>query len=261
LLFVISKVLWLLIEPSHVIFALVVLGIGLWKSRWSRLGYRLAAVGAASLVVFTVLPIPNLVLAPLENRFPIPQHLPPEVDGIVVLGGAVDPVETSARGIPSLNEAAERMTAFAKLARLYPSAKEVFAGGNGTIHSSDLTEADAAKRVFDDLGMDTKRIVFEHKSRNTRENALISKSLVNPRPGETWILVTSAQHMPRAVGIFRQLGWPVIPYPVGYKSDSNYDVDLVDSLKKFDGAVREWVGLVVYRGMGWTDALFPAAKT
>lgn len=257
MLFVISKLVWQLIEPSHVILALLACGVLLGRSRWARIGYWLAAIGTVLLVAVTFLPIPNLLLATLDDRFPLPQHLPDHVDGIIVLGGAIDPVETAARGIPSLNEAAERMTAFVKLARLYPAAEKLFTGGNGTLKASKMSEADAAKILFADLGLDDGQITFEGKSRNTYENALFSKQLVHPEPNQIWILVTSAAHMPRAVGIFRSVGWPVIPYPVAYKSDGDYLGDLTGALGMVDSVAREWVGLIAYRILDRTDAIIP----
>lgn len=257
MLFVLSKIIWQLIQPSHLIMALVVLGILLWRTRWARLGYRLAITGTALLIAVVFLPIPNLLLAPLEDRFPLPLHLPDHIDGIIVLGGAVDPTESVARGIPSLNEAAERMTAFVKLARLYPAAQKMFTGGNGTLARSATAEADVAKQLFADLGLDTQEIEFEGKSRNTYENALFSKELAHPRPGQSWILVTSAQQMPRAVGVFRKLNWPVIPYPVAYKSDGDFTGGVGGSFEAIDSAVHEWVGLLEYRILNRTNALFP----
>ena len=203
MLFVISKLLWQLIQPSHIILALIVCGL-LGRSRWARMGYWLAATGAVLLVAITFLPIPNLLLATLEDRFPLPQQLPQHVDGIIVLGGAIDPVETAARGIPSLNEAAERMTAFVKLARLYPMAEKVFTGGSGTLKHAKMSEADVARMLFGDLGLESGQIIFEDKSRNTYENALFSKQLIHPEPNQIWILVTSAAHMPRAAALSEQ---------------------------------------------------------
>ena len=180
MLFVISKLAWQLIQPSHVILALLGCGVLLGRSRWAEIGYWFAALGTALLVAVTLLPIPNLLLATLEDRFPLPQHLPDHVDGIIVLGGAIDPVETAARGIPSLNDAAERMTAFVKLARLYPAAPKLFTGGIGTLRGSKISEADAAKMLFADFGLDNGQVLFEGKSRNTYENAVFSQRLVHP---------------------------------------------------------------------------------
>lgn len=165
--------------------AMAALGLILLRWRRPRLGYCLAVVGTGSMVAVTLLPIPKLVLAPLENRFPLPQTLPPDLAGIIVLGGALDPVETAARGIPSLNGSAERITTFVKIARLYPSAKKVFSGGIGTLRRSKRTEAEVAKQLFSDLGLDPTDIVFEGNSRNTYENALYSQRLAHPEPQQT----------------------------------------------------------------------------
>ena len=123
-----------------------------------------------------------------------------------MLGGAVDQNLTEARGIPALNGAAERMTEFVVLARRYPEAKLVFTGGQGSLVHGGTTEADVARRLFDALGVPEARVTYEDEARNTWENALLTRRLVEPKPGETWLLVTSASHMPRSVGAFRQAG-------------------------------------------------------
>lgn len=253
-----SKIFWEIVQPGQLFVVLSVVGILLWRIRGSRFGQHMAITGAVLLTGVIVLPVSNWVLAPLENRFPRPQSFPTNVTGIIVLGGALDLGETVAHGIPSLNDAAERMTEFAALIRRYPSAKYIFTGGSGAIFSSELTEADVAKQLMDELGLDTSRIIFENKSRNTYENALFSKRLLNPSADESWILVTSAAHMPRSVGIFRHLGWPVIPDPVAYKSnDGGFSNDMGIKFYYLDTAVREWVGLVAYRLLGKTDSVFP----
>jgi uncharacterized SAM-binding protein YcdF (DUF218 family) len=113
------------------------------------------------------------------------------------------------------------------------------------------------------LGVPAEQMVFEEKSRNTWENAVFTRDLVKPKPGETWLLVTSAWHMPRSVGIFRHVGFPVVPYPVAYRTfgdgrEFRGYVSILDRLALLDLGVREWIGLLAYRLAGKTDALFPA---
>jgi uncharacterized SAM-binding protein YcdF (DUF218 family) len=260
-LFVLSKIFWQLAAPSHVVLGLIVLGVLLWRTRWTRLAYALAVAGIGLLIAIVFLPVPNLSLESLEDRFPLPRNLPDHVDGIIVLGGALNPIETATRGIPSLNEAAERMTSFVKLARLYPNATKIFTGGNGTLETSKLSEAAVARQLFTELGLDTQQIFYEDKSRNTYENVLFSKQLAHVAPAQTWILVTSAQHMPRSVGIFRKLDWPVIAYPVAYKSDGDFFGDVGGALNAVDDAAHEWIGLIAYRLLGRTDALLPLPQS
>ena len=98
---------------------------------------------------------------------------------------------------------------------------------------------------------------------NTLENAILSKDLARPQPGERWLLVTSAYHMPRAIGIFRKAGFDVEPYPVDWRTSGSGDAlrpfpTVGDGLRRTDTAVREWVGLLVYWLMGMSSSLFPA---
>lgn len=228
-----------------------------WRGR-QRWGRRLTVAACGGYLAIMALPIHGWVLEPLEQRFPAPRAMPSDVAGIIVLGGAVDTLLTARHGMPSLNDAAERMTTFAKLARLYPSAKLVFTGGSGLLSPGSLTEADVARQLLADLGLDTGRILFEDQSRNTFENAELSKKRARPRQGETWILITSASHMPRSVGVFRAVGWDILPWPVAYKAEEEYDLNLSEHLQHLDWGVHEWIGLVSYRLLGRTPALFPA---
>jgi uncharacterized SAM-binding protein YcdF (DUF218 family) len=232
----------------------VVIGLAVRRLR------PLAEFGAAAYAVILLVPVEQVVLRPLEDRFPRPAP-PSRVDGILVLGGAVDEVLTADRRIPSLNEAAERMTEAVALSLRYPGARIVFSGGSGRLISGQMTESDAAKLLLIELGVDSTRLTFEAGSRNTWENAGLTEQAVRPVAGSVWLLVTSASHMPRAVGVFRHLGWPVVPWPVGYKTAREprawFEASLPERLERIDWGVHEWVGLIIYRVLGRTDALFP----
>ena len=106
--------------------------------------------------------------------------------------------------------------------------------------------------------------MFEDRSRNTHENAVFSHALAQPKPGETWVLITSAFHMPRAVGAFRRAGWTVVPYPVDYALEPDppmsWQMDFLGAMGTLRSAVHEWTGLAAYRLTGKTDALFPAPE-
>ena len=254
--FIVAKVLAWLTEPGTVLVFLILVGLVLadiFRWRWGR---WLAWLGVLGLVAIAMLPVDNWLAAPLEDRFPPVHDMPTRVDGIIVLGGAVDPDMTARHGMPALGDAAERVTTFVTLARRYPDARLVFSGGTGRLYGG-RPEADAAAQLFGDLGLDVGRIVLERQSRDTYENAVESMRLVAPKPGENWILITSAMHMPRAVGIFRHVGWPVLPWPVGYKSGEWHPGGLTGELHNLDIASHEWIGLAVYYVMGRTDALFP----
>lgn len=243
--------------------ALALVGLLLHFRRRRTASLICLSVSLGLLTLIAVLPIGAWMLAPLENRFPPVRTLPANVTGIIVLGGAVDTDLSAARGMPSLNGDAERMTSLVYLARQYPNARLAFTGGNGALIHGSNTEADVARTLFTELGVNQSRIVYEDRSRNTYENVVLLKALVQPQPGQLWLLVTSAWHMPRAVGLFRQAGWSVLPYPVGYKTASLL-VDLHDGfpgrLGKVDAATHEWAGLLAYFLLGRTSAFFPAPQ-
>ena len=124
-------------------------------------------------------------------------------------------------------------------------------------------DADTAVRFLAAFGIPRERLILENKSRNTAENAEFSYQLANPQPGETWLLVTSAFHMPRSVGLFRKAGFPVIAWPVDYRTSGKEGIGLfrdnpADSLQNTTMAVREWLGLIAYWLSGKIDQLLPA---
>lgn len=260
-MFFVSKVIGVLTQPANLALLALVVGIALLFSRRARLGRGLLAALAAVLMLVAVLPWEDYLIAPLERRFPPPQAMPSRVDGIVVLGGAIDPEQSAIWGQPSLNGAAERVIALMQLGRRYPAARLVYTGGSGSVAAQEFKEAPAAKALYDSLGMETSHVVFEAQSRNTWENATLTKELVNPHPGETWLLVTSAAHMPRSVGAFRAAGWQVTAYPVDYGSsgrDAGLRFSLAGGFGALGGAIHEWLGLVYYHWRGWSDSWYPS---
>ena len=183
-MFLLSKLFEITANPSFWVPVLLVVGTALLWTRWLRLGRRLLAAIVCFVVLISVVPVGNLLNEALEDRFPTVHHLPAHVDGIIVLGGAVNQVATDVHGQPALNDAAERMTEFVALARRHPEARLVFTGGSGSIYYPKLKEAGVARTFFAEMGLDVSRITFEDKSRNTWENALFSYRLVKPKPGE-----------------------------------------------------------------------------
>lgn len=259
--FTVMKILEMLLSPLEL--ALVALSVALlllWRGRILA-GQWILACTVTFLLVLAVLPWSDWLLRPLETRFPMQTELPSHVDGIVVLGGSIDPVRSQDRGRPTIADAPERLTALVELARRYPAARVVFTGGSGNFARQDVKEAHYTAMLLTSLGVPEGRVLYEDQSRNTRENAEFAKPRAAPRDGEVWLLVTSARHMPRSVGTFLASGWKVIPYPVDYltsASSSGWGGRLGRNSAVLRTALHEWAGLVYYRLRGWSDSWYPA---
>jgi uncharacterized SAM-binding protein YcdF (DUF218 family) len=239
--------------PSNILVGLGLLGVLLLPTRFGRAGRRLLVASVALIAAVGVLPIGAALTLPLEARFPRCDAAGSAPTGIVVLGGVIDPFISKGRSVVALSGAAERITVAVELAQRYPDAKLVFTGA---------AEGPFARRIFENLGVARSRILVERNAYNTAENALFAKQLVAPKQGERWLLITSAMHMPRAIGAFRKADFPVEACPVDYQTAGPAELwtppgSLLAGVGKLDLAVHEWLGLAVYWATGRTDTLFP----
>jgi uncharacterized SAM-binding protein YcdF (DUF218 family) len=261
--FALSKLAGFFSLPANLLMAIGIAGLVLLCTRFRQLASWLLVTSVVFIAIAGWSPLGNVLILPLEQRFPPFDPSRGAPDGIVVLGGAIAPAVSAARGVVALNEAAERLTVTAELAHRYPKARIVFSGGSNALLSDPIAEAPFAVDELEALGVARSRITAEEQSRNTIENAVFSRLVAQPKPGERWLLVTSAYHMPRAVAAFRAAGFPVEAYPVDWRTRGPIDAlvpfdSLSDGLARTDAAVHEWVGLLVYRLSGRTKELFPA---
>jgi len=257
-----GKLAFILLRPSNFLLLLGLLGLlGLWSRprAWAK---ALLALSLGLMLLATVLPVGSWLLAPLEDRFPRPAGYPERVDGVVVLGGGVRSDITAARGTAILQDPAERELALLAFARRYPDAKVLFTGGVGRLDGDVPPETDTIRLLLREQGMPEDRVLYDDQARTTRENAIYAKELAQPKPGERWLLVTSAYHLPRAVGVFRKVGFAVEAYPVDWRTRGPEDalrpfVLMGDGIRRTDTAVREWIGLVAYWMTGKSSEPFP----
>jgi len=248
--------------PINLLVELGILSLLLMATRFVALGRKLAVATLILLTLSAFSPLGNLLLYPLESRFPAWDPSRGAPDGIIVLGGSVDTDLSAAHHTPVVAYAADRMLAPADLARRYPKARIVFTGGTSNLIATEAREADYSAPILENLGIPKERVILERDSRNTWENAIFTKQMVAPKPGERWLLVTSAFHMPRSMGIFRKAGFDVEAYPVDWRMGGRDELFAFtrngrEGLEKTDVAMREWIGLVAYRVMGRTGELLP----
>jgi uncharacterized SAM-binding protein YcdF (DUF218 family) len=261
--FVLSKVLGFFAVPSNAIAMICALGAAFLLLRWPRAGRSTLALGVCLLLLFGYSPAGNVLLLSLSERFPAWQFDGHEPDGIIVLGGAIDSEASAARDALELDSSAERIVAMLELARRFPNARIVFSGGSGNLIDNSVPEAPIAGRLLDRFGIAPARVVLEDQSRTTDENAVSVRKLVAPKPGERWLLVTSAFHMPRSIGAFRAAGFEVEAYPVDWRTRGWVDAaipfdKLSAGLARTDIAVHEWIGLIAYRLTGRSGTWFPS---
>jgi uncharacterized SAM-binding protein YcdF (DUF218 family) len=246
--FFLSKFFAFFTKPSNLLFLLAIIGLVLMLTRYARAGRRLLVVSVILLLVFGISPLGRQLVLVMEGRFPPWDPSRGAPDGIVVLGGAIGPEISAARGEIALSGAAERMTSVADLARRYPNAKIVFTGGNASIFGG-AREADYVLPLWESFGIPRSRIQLERDSRNTVENATMTKALVNPKPNERWLLVTSS--------------FPVEPYPVDWVSRGDelgklgVSESFAGGLHAIDNAAHEWVGMLMYWLTGRSSEFFP----
>jgi uncharacterized SAM-binding protein YcdF (DUF218 family) len=255
--FYLSKFLFLLVQPSLICLAMIAAGLMLRRN-------RLTSSGFALLLVIAFSPLSYLLLLPLEERFARPRlDQVGDISGIIILSGFENTYGTKARGVLTMGDAAERLTEGVLLAHRLPAARVIFTGGSATILDAAPSAASAVAEFIVGTGIAADRVILESAARNTRENATMTHDIVKPKPGERWLLVTSAFHMPRAMGVFRVAGFEVVAWPVDYRTTGNGDAtrltgSIGEGTYHVDISVKELIGLIVYRLRGWTDAFWPA---
>lgn len=251
--FYLSKIIWLIISPDSLLLIFLTIGVFfLWRKKYVW-GKGVLTSVLILLMLIGMLPIGEWLLYPLESKYPPNPELK-EVDGIILLGGAEDAERSYLWQQPVLGNATERYFALITLVKKFPNARVVFTGGSGRLAMQAYKEADVAKQLFIQQGLDVSKFIFEDNARNTWENATFSKKLGKPIDGEKWVLITTGWHMPRAVGVFQKQGWEVTPYPVVFASKPNrllrLEWNFSKHLNNLNIAAKQWIGLIAYKFTG-----------
>lgn len=261
--FYLSKIFWWLFDPGNLLFLLLLIGVVLLWVKQRKAGTVLCSLALVFYIMVGVLPVGGYMVSKLENRFPAITQPPNDIDGIIVLGGMIGVRMTEERGQLSLNDNVERLSELVHLTKRYPDVPVIFTGGAGLIGYPDLNEGVQVQSLLRELVQPTNDLKFETKARNTFENAVYTKEMLGAQAVTgRWLLVTSASHMPRAVGCFRHQGVDVVAYPVDYETLPSFSFGLSlyprNGLGAFRQGVHEWLGLLVYAVTDKTSEFFPA---
>ncbi|PYE34924.1 uncharacterized SAM-binding protein YcdF (DUF218 family) [Rhizobium sp. PP-WC-1G-195] len=263
-MFLVSKIFWLLAQPLSLAFALVLSGFISVVAGYQRLGLLLSGFAALLLFVALFTTTGSVLLQRLEDRFPRPPALPADLSCMIILGGAFENEVMASRGGIEFNQAADRFVEALRIARLVPTARILVSGGDGSL--SGTYEGDAAERFFPMFGVPVERLIREDASRTTFENAANTQAILSQNGLSNCLLITSAFHMPRAIGLFRKLGIAVTPWPTDYRTTGKARAGFDFSQPALNAqltttAVREWIGLAAYSFTGRTSALFPSVES
>ena len=247
--FVLSKLLDIVVDPLTVGLLLLAPGVAL---RGRRAGVGLLLAGLAVLLVFSLPPVSNRLWAGLEAGAQKTMRDDVTYDAVVLLGGVVSSMG-SLPDEPAWNDNTERLLAVRELLLSGRAKVAIVSGGAAWELPKSEAQYDIDELVR--LGVPADRLVLEAKANNTRENATLSKALLDARGAKSVLIVTSAFHVPRALGCFRAVGLEVDVLPVDYRlrdpsRDSRW-LPRADYLGTSAAALREWLGRLVYRVLGY----------
>lgn len=248
--FFISKIFWALAQPLAFLAFLLLIGLIFYKK---PVGQRILTFAAVLFVFCGFVPVGPFIIQTLESRTQIPD-LPERIDGIIVLGGAVNAESSEILKQPQLNEWSERIIEMMRLSRTYPQAKVIYAGGAGSLRGQGSEEATIVKEMLKSLDFPIQTFIFETKSRNTYENIRNAEEIVHPQAGENWLLITSAFHIPRSQAVFNKQGWKIIAYPAGFIENGSIEpwqfLDVSGNYWKLNIAAKEIIGIIAYKLSG-----------
>ena len=258
--FIVSKVVQFVIEPLNWVLLFVLLALMFLSLRKPHICKRLLVLALIDLVLVGWLPTSEVFLRALEEVVPkieISKLSASDLGGIIILGGAIEGGEIAVdRGEISIYSSAERVTKAFELIRKNPNVPFIFSGYSGRITPKGVSEADAFKQLIQEQGLSEQNAHYENQSRNTYENALYMKPMIEEFGLKTdagqlkpWLLITSASHMLRSEKVFQKQGIKVIPVPVDYQTAHRLQwtsFDLTDGAHNWNILVHEIVGLFAY---------------
>jgi uncharacterized SAM-binding protein YcdF (DUF218 family) len=247
-----SKLTSFIWDPAAWLVALLALGVALLFFRNERLRKWGRRVCVLTLFLFSLLSwrsIPDALISGLEGAHDVPTDVS-KFHGVVVLGGAFSSGRARGTILPALSCSAERVTEAVPLLKKNPHLQLLFAGGDARLVGASEPESDEARAFFKRMDIESSRMRFESKSRNTFENAVNSFEVAGADNTKPWLLLTSAWHMPRALATFQKAGWNVTPYPVDHYAPNEinaFDFSVSGGLESWQLLIREVAGGLIYK--------------
>jgi len=251
--FLISKILAPFWEPLTYVFLLVLAALVFYQK--SRLAKTCLLLALLLLMVFGTGPVPDMMVRVLETKYG-PVSPIPHVDAVIVLSGAVN-LQRSTPEYIEFGDGVDRILTGIKLVQEGHADMLIITGGSGDIYDQTKSEAVFLRQFAINFGVPEEKILIDSSSRNTYENAVNTKAVMEQNGIYSSILVTTASHLPRSMGCFRKLGLEPIPYPVDFQSSPDPDYHILDvipdtgALKKTSFVLHEYIGILAYKLAGY----------
>ncbi len=252
-----SKLLPLLVYPLGLTCILIVLALILHRRpRWQR---KILILALLVLLIAGNRWVAMGLTRSLEWRFLPPDQMP-NSDVIVVLGGGTNPAQYP-RPTVEVNGAGDRIIYAATLYHQGTAERLLLSGGRIDWSKSYTTPAEEMATILEMLGVPREAMWLETESRNTYENAVNCRKILEEHEINRIILVTSALHMPRSVQLFEQQGFEVISAPTDFKvTQANwqslkeaslvvhliYFLPSVENISSVSSTMKEYIGISVY---------------
>ena len=256
--FYLSKIFWLIFNPYSFIIITIIIGLIAYLFKLDKIYKSLFGLVFSVLILISILPIGKYLIHILEEQY-YDYKIPEKIDGIIILGGATDAYLYNDFNQVIVNDSAERLIGSVEIIKNYPDAKIIFSGGSGSLYFPNLDHSIVVKQFYESVGINTSKIIFETKSRNTYENIIYSKEIAMPKKNEQWLLITSAFHIKRSKLTAEKINWRLTPYPVDFRVSKNFtfnlSTDFISNLFFFQTAAHEWLGLTYYYITGRTKSI------
>ncbi len=252
--------IWVFVNPFNLLILFFLIGLIFLIIKKHKIALFILLIDFVITFTISFFPIGQYLTYLLEKDYHTKIEFSEKIDGIMILGGATNAKLANEYNQINVNDASERLIESLRLINRFDKAKIVFSGGSGSINKTNYSHAQIAKKFYEIAKINIENIIFEDKSRNTFENILFTSKIVKPKNNETWILITSAFHMKRALLIAEKINWKFIPYAVDFKTGKKIslkpNLNLYNNFSAFQKISHEWTGLFAYFLMGRTNSIF-----
>ncbi len=249
-MFFLSKLFNIFFLPPGLFIILIIISILFIIKNKIKTGIITLIITTLIFYLLSILPIKNLLLIPLEFQKRLEENTNTEFDTIVILSGGTSVITPDRNMKNSLSYESFQRTYMGFILWKIKKVPIIVSGGKsfGSIEADAIT----MENVLIELGIPKDQIIKEIKSRNTIENGLFTKSIIEKYKFKKIALVTSAYHMKRSVFVFKKLNIDIIPFATDYlctykRFNISYFIPDFSNLKSSNIAIHEYIGLIYYK--------------